>query len=241
MDMKKCSKCGRDWPATTDYFHTSRGRHELALRKICRICAAKSETGRGLAEWQMTKNTPGMKPCTACWREWPATSQYFARHAGQPSGLNPRCRLCNASSSRKHIALQKMTGEEIPRQCTHCSVTKPAEAFRVNLRSPHRVRIAWCVECHTIAVRQAYRRRKDRYLQERYGITQQQYDSMLTGQGGGCAICGGLIGDGKDLHVDHCHKSGRVRGLLCYKCNTAIGMLNDDPAQALRLADYLSN
>ena len=65
----------------------------------------------------------------------------------------------------------------------------------------------------------------------KYGITKDEYNSMLTEQGGVCAICRkentrkyntGLI-------VDHCHKTGKIRGLLCHKCNVSIGLLEESP------------
>lgn len=62
-------------------------------------------------------------------------------------------------------------------------------------------------------------RERDRRLQRTYGITQRVYRTMLTTQNGGCAICSRAPRAGKNLHVDHDHKTGRVRGLLCFRCN----------------------
>jgi hypothetical protein len=73
----------------------------------------------------------------------------------------------------------------------------------------------------------------------KYGITVEDYDRMLTAQGGVCAICGGPPnGAGKAngrLNVDHDHDTGAVRGLLCSECNAGLGMLQDD-AELLQLA-----
>jgi hypothetical protein len=67
-----------------------------------------------------------------------------------------------------------------------------------------------------------------RYLKRRHGITIEQYVAMETAQGGVCAICR-EPGRGSDrrLHVDHCHATGRVRGLLCFSCNVALGAMSD--------------
>jgi hypothetical protein len=71
-------------------------------------------------------------------------------------------------------------------------------------------------------------------------MTQADFDAMKTSQGGVCAICGGgPNGPGVDLHIDHCHNSNKIRGLLCGKCNTAVGLLDDDPTRAEALAAYL--
>ena len=53
------------------------------------------------------------------------------------------------------------------------------------------------------------------------GVTVEQYDALLAAQGGGCAICGNPPKT-RRLHVDHDHKTGRVRGLLCHRCNRAL-------------------
>ena len=71
---------------------------------------------------------------------------------------------------------------------------------------------------------------KDRELMRKYGITEKYYNTLLEGQRWRCAICRiykhGT--DGKRLAVDHCHETGKVRGLLCHMCNNALGLLRDD-------------
>lgn len=79
-----------------------------------------------------------------------------------------------------------------------------------------------------------------------YGIGPGDYQRMLDEQGGVCAICKRPpTVDGpqraKRLHVDHCHATGLVRGLLCSRCNFGIGLFDDDPAQIERAALYLKN
>jgi len=74
----------------------------------------------------------------------------------------------------------------------------------------------------------------------KYGLTVEAYNAMLAQQGGGCAICGGGPNSrGRRFAVDHCHGTGRVRGLLCSKCNTALGLLDDDPLRCEAAAAYL--
>lgn len=80
---------------------------------------------------------------------------------------------------------------------------------------------------------------RDRLLRKKYKITVEEYERMLVAQNGVCAICEKQPSK-RRLHVDHCHKTGRVRGLLCSNCNTAIGKLNDDPALMLKAASYVS-
>lgn len=76
-------------------------------------------------------------------------------------------------------------------------------------------------------------------LKSKYGMTLEEYEEMFDQQGGVCAICEQQEPQNKLLAVDHCHQTGKIRGLLCSLCNTAIGKLNDDPRLVLKAADYL--
>ena len=76
-------------------------------------------------------------------------------------------------------------------------------------------------------------------LQKKYGITLDDYNEMSHGQKGSCAICGKHALETGTLCVDHCHKTGEVRGLLCNNCNKGIGLLRDDPDTLRQAAEYL--
>lgn len=65
---------------------------------------------------------------------------------------------------------------------------------------------------------------RDHHLKYLYGLTPGTYKLMLKSQGGACAICKRI----RRLSVDHCHKTGRIRALLCQSCNAAIGLLRED-------------
>lgn len=76
-----------------------------------------------------------------------------------------------------------------------------------------------------------------------YGISEESYNSIRTIQKGRCKICKmpENIAKGKNLVIDHDHKSGQVRGLLCKNCNAGIGMLGDSTKRLLRAAIYVIN
>lgn len=78
---------------------------------------------------------------------------------------------------------------------------------------------------------------KQNYLKRTYGISVEDYRGMLEQQQGLCAICDGNYGE--RLFVDHCHETGKVRALLCYACNSALGYLRDDPEIARNAVRYL--
>lgn len=73
-----------------------------------------------------------------------------------------------------------------------------------------------------------------------YGLTKQDWEAMFVAQGSCCAGCGSLSHKSKrDWVVDHCHSTGTIRGILCWHCNVALGMCDDDPDRLRRLAKYL--
>ena len=74
------------------------------------------------------------------------------------------------------------------------------------------------------------------HLKRKYGLTLEDFEAMLASQGGGCAICGKPDVD----HVDHDHQTGRVRGILCFRCNVAIGQMDDDSDRLAAAMAYLT-
>lgn len=80
----------------------------------------------------------------------------------------------------------------------------------------------------------------DRHLRTRYGITRVQWETMFNQQGRACAICfSESPGANCKWHTDHCHATGKVREILCAKCNAGLGMFRDNPALFERAADYI--
>jgi len=75
-------------------------------------------------------------------------------------------------------------------------------------------------------------------LKKLYGLSIQEYNDMAESQSGKCAICG-MKEKGKRLAVDHCHTYGKVRGLLCSRCNMALGSLKDSPEILQKAILYL--
>lgn len=86
--------------------------------------------------------------------------------------------------------------------------------------------------------RDAANRRRCAYRQK-YGITIEQVNVMLEAQGNACAICGNHLARDA-INVDHCHESGRVRGLLCSGCNTGLGLLGDNEEGLMKALNYLA-
>lgn len=82
-------------------------------------------------------------------------------------------------------------------------------------------------------------RQRSQWLR-RYGITVEDYDVMLEAQNGVCAVCLGSCSLGKRLAVDHNHETGEVRGLLCFRCNSAMAVFDAEPGRLDRVRVYLA-
>lgn len=136
----------------------------------------------------------------------------------------------------------------------HDSVTKTCEKckeynrnWRAKNRDRDRAHGRKYYATHKAEVKERSRKRhaanplrsRRRHLIERYGLSDSDYEQILVEQNGVCAICSGPPKLGKNLDVDHCHDTGKVRGLLCRQCNVAIGSLKDDPKLTRAATEYL--
>jgi hypothetical protein len=146
------------------------------------------------------------------------------------------------------------------KHCLRCGETKPVSEFTIRSSGAKAGRpVAHCKECRADSVRGTYSVKNDRdptlyrrvespsKLRRLYGLTVDDYYRLLAAQGGGCGVCGSLTPGGRAykrrrktaFSVDHCHTTGRVRGLLCDSCNRALGLIGDNPRTAAKMAEYL--
>lgn len=79
-----------------------------------------------------------------------------------------------------------------------------------------------------------YQKSIDDVYKYRYGITKQDKQTIIEKQQGLCAICGNALKTGKGgAQLDHCHKTGKIRGVLCMPCNVFLGKIKDDPTKLI--------
>ena len=132
--------------------------------------------------------------------------------------------------------------------CSKCNEHKTLESFPKDNRysDGRRPRCKSCIARYLVEYRQRDPGKiKDYFLKRDFGISIDQYNQMLASQGGLCAVCKKpeyykhQSGKTKSLSVDHCHTTGKVRGLLCGDCNRAIGLLNDSIDLLLDAATYI--
>lgn len=143
--------------------------------------------------------------------------------------------------------------ETLSRECTSCQSSKPETDFRME---SHGKVGRMCKQCNRekssawraanrdrflAQMREAYDpdRARDYTLRKKYGITLDAYKSMCAERMNRCEICVDEPRDGI-LRVDHCHKTGAIRGLLCDTCNRGIGLLKDDAMTLRSAVSYLT-
>jgi Autographiviridae endonuclease VII len=158
------------------------------------------------------------------------------------------CRLCGLDTPLERFYRAAGTRDGLRSECKECNLAQRAARYRKNPK-PYIERVRkWQREnperlkARADAFRESGKKRiSDRksHLKRKYGLTLEQYDEMHAAQDGVCAICRQPRPEDRSLHVDHDHDTGEIRGLLCFKCNNALGDFNDDHDLFQRAADYL--
>lgn len=200
--------------------------------------------------------------CLRCETEKPLTEFYVLRNH---KGLHRRqCKTCCQEIARESYLKEHGSLKEkidwttmTSKKCTMCGEVKPIGDFRLTKHGRKGHRTAKCKACNVKEAVASYRKRKSvdpeafrlneaaKQIQRSYGLSWEQYCSMLKDQRGVCAICGqpeATIRDGRVrlLGVDHDHNTGRVRALLCNQCNHILGQCHDDRYILQRAIDYLT-
>lgn len=186
-----------------------------------------------------------MKRCSKCRTERPEGD--FGKLRSSVDGLQPICRRCRSEYDRIRYT------KEFADKVSHEGKRRRAEYSRVNetrdvMIGPDKL----CRGCNTVRPRPDFRRNKyqldgltgrckdclrDEWRQKKYGLSRDEYLSMLTGQGFSCAVCGSR--NSRSLVIDHDHSNGEVRGILCDNCNRGIGLLGDSIENLKSAARYL--
>lgn len=132
--------------------------------------------------------------------------------------------------------------------CTSCGLDLPLSSYRYK-KGGLKLKHSFCKVCEAVK-QKAYREKKklDNYeaynidrqryaLKANYGLTLEEYWEMWDKQDGLCKICKNICS--KNLAVDHCHKTNKVRGLLCGKCNKGLGLFRDSTEFLASAIEYL--
>ena len=166
------------------------------------------------------------KVCRTCNECKPISG--FLKHNG---GYRYNCKVCHAAYTREWYKNNKEKRQAYYKDY----VAKNPEKIR-----KHRDKSIKKLSADPVWVAKRKAWHTNWWLRRTYGISPEQWQSMLDAQGGLCALCRKRVrGRGDRLDVDHCHDTGRVRGLLCRHCNIALGILGDNPEKMERVMRYL--
>lgn len=134
--------------------------------------------------------------------------------------------------------------------CSRCNELKPFDQYSNQAKSKDGKKAA-CKSCQKIYNDKWFEKNRDKKadtnrwwtIQNKYGLTKEQYLSLVESQNGNCKICG--IHQSENTHsylyVDHCHDTNIIRGLLCRSCNSLLGMAKDDIAILNNAINYLKD
>ena len=151
--------------------------------------------------------------CTKC--KEVKESLLFHRYDKKKNGFTSQCKQCRNETRKNSYWKDSERAKEKTRN------------YRKNLREtdPHKLFLS----------------NRKTNLKQTYGISLEEYDKMLQEQSSKCDVCGKEHEEvpKKRLGVDHCHTTGKVRGLLCANCNTALGLLKENVQNIDKLKDYI--
>jgi len=213
--VKTCTQCGVEKPLE-EYGRNTKSRD--GHRAECRKCIAARQRRRYVPSAKAGATLT--KTCAQCGTVF----SYIYRSGRERTFCGDLC---------KHRAMDDLKaarGLVVERRCA-CGSTDVARvgkpvcpACKVDRRDPEKARA-----------------KERRRTLRRYGLSEEDWNRMLLQQEGRCAICrtDRPGGRGELWHIDHCHVTNRVRGLLCHNCNVGIGNFHDDPQLLLAAAKYI--
>lgn len=179
-----------------------------------------------------------MKTCTKCMA--PKDETEFGKDKNRPDDRTPWCKLCRSGSASKFYKANSVRIKA--RIAKYAADNKESVVIQQRRwRKAHPDRIASYNREQNEADPGRARRG---HLRRKYGMADHDFEIMLRAQGGRCANPKCRTdkpgGNGNRFHIDHDHETGKVRGLLCGRCNAAAGLLDDRADRAYGLFEYLT-
>ena len=162
------------------------------------------------------------KKCTKCKVEQPLTNY----HAHPKLKYHPRCKPCRAQDQREYYVANPDKFKAYKARARNETIEeRTARIQKRKDEAPAKRRIA----------------RWKWHIRRTLGATAEQYEDMFTAQGGKCAICATTEpgGNRSRFSIDHCHDTGKIRGLLCVSCNSGLGYFKDNVDRLNAAASYL--
>ena len=162
-----------------------------------------------------------MKRCKVCGEVKPLSEFYAAK--GMKDGRRSDCKSCNLAAKKVRYDADPQRHIDRVRDWQVRNSDRYNDYQRERRQRP-----------------EVKARERDGHLRRKFGISKDEYDSMLASQGGVCAICLREPHPRISLHVDHDHATGTIRRLLCVRCNNGVALFEEDPAILRAAAAYLN-
>lgn len=226
---KRCPKCKETKELSEFCKCKSRSDGYGGECKKCKSVAAKIRS-------ELPKPTPPeTKICNKCKTDKPIKD--FSKNKHTKYGFCNTCKECSLNLLRNWVKLPVDPISDT-KHCNTCNTNKPIQEF-TNNRGGSDGLSSKCRDCS----------RKEKF-KIRYGITVEEYDIMFKNQNGRCGICNNPESENQihnrtnlpsALAVDHCHITGKIRGLLCSGCNRGLGAFRDNPVSIDKASAYLRN
>jgi len=220
METKICTKCGEE--KTIEFFYFVKNGNKF--RNYCKECNKK----RIKIEHDVIEDETKLKKCKRCGNEYYQSLQYFHKNNGNIGGLSHICRNCSSNNRNNRVKYETNTDKNILKTCLKCKCILPATTEYFNVSAVEKFGVkSVCSACSN-------------GICGGYKITHKEKEDLVKKQNGMCAICGSSFENTK-INVDHDHITGKVRGILCNKCNSAIGFFNDNVENLKSAIKYLEN
>lgn len=174
-----------------------------------------------------------MKTCLLCKAVHPATAEFFYRNRKKRDGLTQYCKSCSDKKTARWRSAPGHPESRAEEMRKYRESENYQNWYKRNKELIVQRSREWRAN-HAVHSRELEREAR---LRRKYGMTVENYNRMLLLQNFGCAAC--RRRPDEELVIDHDHRSGRVRGLLCRHCNTVLGLVFEDPENLSRLANYI--
>lgn len=186
------------------------------------------------------------KRCTKCGEKKPLSE--FAKSLKNKDGLQYYCKECTKKYRRVHKT-KKVEYNKNHHQIHKTKINKRQKKYyqinkteiikqKKKYRQSHKVEIAERAKKYAKTDKRKLSHRKQK-LKYKFNMTLEQYDKIFENQNGVCAICDGINKSGRRLSVDHNHKTGKIRALLCDHCNHLLGQAKENIIILQSAIDYL--
>jgi hypothetical protein len=229
---KECVRCLVCKPNTEVFFYKKaawKGR-KAALRSECADCYSKTTADRRnvekISKSVDLKSSALERQCTGCGVVKPNTADFFYAKAawkGRRATLMSRCCDCHNKlgsayrNQRKKVDPEGLRVKEREATRKHREQQKEKDPLRIEAKAQWR---RWHLRAH-------------------WDMSPEDFDALLAQQNNACALCGTNDPGRKGWVIDHCHSTDRIRGILCTKCNTGVGLLGDNEEGLLLALVYL--